>query len=71
MNKGLYRKYIIQKADGQPTDPGAQYFVLRIDTDRHARAAIQAYADSVRSENFRLACNIVEWLIDTAPRGEP
>ena len=71
MNKGLYRKYIIQNADGQPTDSDAQYFVLRIDTDRHARVAMQAYVDSVRSENGRLAWDIAEWLIETTPRGGP
>ena len=29
--KGLYGKYIIQKADGSPVDFDAKYFVLRYD----------------------------------------
>ncbi|MEH2102548.1 MAG: hypothetical protein V7K76_22910 [Nostoc sp.] len=33
---GLFGKYIIQKADGTPIDPSAQYFVLRPDTDTAA-----------------------------------
>ena len=29
--KGLYNKYIVSKANGNPVDESAQYFVLRID----------------------------------------
>ena len=47
MPKGLYKKYIITKANGEPIDPEAQYFVLRIDTDPHAREALKAYRDSL------------------------
>jgi hypothetical protein len=41
---GLYGKYIIQKADGAPVDPHADYFVLRLDTDPYARIAALEYA---------------------------
>jgi hypothetical protein len=41
---GLYGKYIIQKADGSPIDPHADYFVLRLDTDPYARIAALEYA---------------------------
>ncbi len=46
--RGLYGKYIIQKADGSPVDPKAVYFTLRLDTDQHARAAIRAYIESCK-----------------------
>lgn len=42
--KSLYGKYNVTKADGTPTDPDAQYFVLRIDTDRCARISVMNYA---------------------------
>lgn len=53
--KGLYGKYRIEKADGSEVDPRAVYFTLRLDTDKHARAAIQAYIESCRDEEPELA----------------
>jgi len=53
--KGLYGKYRIEKSNGEPVDPGAMYFTLRIDTDKHAREAIRAYIESCREENPELA----------------
>ena len=44
---GWRRKYHITKADGRPVDPKAIYFVLRLDEDSCARAAMQTYAHSV------------------------
>ena len=32
--KGLYNKYTITKTDGTPIDSNADYFVLRLDTDK-------------------------------------
>jgi hypothetical protein len=58
---GLYGKYIIKKANGEPTDPAAQYFVLRIDSDPHARHAIQAYAESIKDDNPALAEDLLRW----------
>jgi hypothetical protein len=52
--KGIYKKYIVQKADGTPIDKNADYFPLRLDTDRHARSAAKAYAESVKVENPQL-----------------
>ena len=57
--RGLYGKYIISKADGSEVDPKAKYFVLRADTDKHARKALLAYAESVREDNPTLAKDIV------------
>ena len=56
--QGLYDKYDIVKKNGQ-TDPNAIYFVLRLDTDPHARAAALAYANSVKPSNLNLAMDIM------------
>lgn len=44
---GLHQKYNVTKANGTPTDPDAVYFVLRLDTDQHARVAAIEYAESL------------------------
>ena len=53
--RGIYGKYKIEKADGSPVDPKAIYFTLRLDTDKHARAAVRAYIESCRDEQPKLA----------------
>lgn len=55
---GLYGKYAITRADGIPIPPWAQHFVLRYDTDRHARVALAAYAESVSADNPQLASQL-------------
>lgn len=60
--RGLFRKYVIEKASGEPVDPNAVYFTLRLDTDPHARAAVRAYAESVRRENSELARDLMDLL---------
>ena len=55
---GWKQKYIVAKADGSPVDPKAVYFVLRLDTDPHARVAAAAYAASVKATNPTLARDI-------------
>lgn len=57
---GLYGKYTVGKADGSPTDPDAQYFVLRLDTDPAARTAIRAYAGCC--PNTELARDLFKWV---------
>lgn len=57
-NGGYEKKYIISKTSGKPTDPKADYFVLRLDKDPHAIKALVAYADSVQSENIELATDL-------------
>jgi hypothetical protein len=49
---GLYGKYIIQKADGSPVDPEADYFILRLDADPVARIAALEYA--IRTDDQKL-----------------
>ena len=56
--RGLYSKYYISKANGNSIDEAAEYFALRVDSDIHARRALKAYADSVRTENPSLAFDI-------------
>lgn len=53
---GLHQRYIITKADAEPMDPMATYFVLRLDNMGRdglhiaaCRAAARAYADFVQS----------------------
>lgn len=53
-------KYIIKKADGSSIDPDAWYFVLRIDSDPHARAAAMEYCRSIRKENPKLSLELME-----------
>jgi len=44
MKKGLYGKYKLEKTDGSPIDPKADYFILRLDNDPVARIAAREYA---------------------------
>lgn len=53
--KGLYKKYVIKKADGSPVDINADYFVLRLDADQAAREAAKNYASRVLDKNPELA----------------
>ena len=50
---------LYSKADGSKIDPDAKYFVLRVDTDKHAKKALLAYAESVREDNPTLAKDII------------
>ncbi len=65
--QGLYRKFgQIIRTDGQ-SEPGekhanCRYFVLDIDHDVHAKAAIKAYAESCKEEYPLLAKDLFEWL---------
>lgn len=62
---GLHTKYIITKADCTPTDPRAEYFVLRLDTycedPCHAdacRKAVLTYANEIETHKPKLAYDI-------------
>lgn len=52
---GLFQKYVVTKANGEAVAPGADYFVLRLDTDKRARHAARTYARNIESVNPRLA----------------
>ena len=64
--KGLYGKYNVTKANGKPVAAEAQYFVLRVDTDVHARRAMRAYARSIEKHggDTKLVRDIWRWLYD-------
>lgn len=62
---GLFGKYKIEKSDGSPIDPKAQYFVLRLDTDKAARAAMVTYARNCHDTGlFR---DIIGWVLSIDP----
>ncbi len=55
---GYEKKYEISKTNGKPTDPKADYFVLRLDKDPHALRALLTYAKSVATDNLELASDL-------------
>jgi hypothetical protein len=61
----LYDKYQVTKKEG-PTDPHAQYFVLRIDKDPRACLALRAYINDLLTTNDhfdnRFAEELQQWL---------
>lgn len=61
---GLYEKYRVQKTNGEPVDPAAKYFVLRLDTDAAARHAVMHYARAIMKENETLATDLAVMLIE-------
>jgi hypothetical protein len=63
----LLDKYKIEKVDGSPVDPNAMYFVLRIDTDYHARVALRAYARSTRASDPEFANELDAWIESRPP----
>jgi hypothetical protein len=60
--KGLYNKFAVSRNDGS-SEPGGkhygcEYFVLDIDHDPHAIAALHAYADSCETDYPALAADL-------------
>lgn len=58
----LFDKYNITKTNGEPIDPNAQYFVLRVDTDPAARAAVLEYARQIQLDDFDFSEQLREWV---------
>lgn len=62
---GLHQKYIISKVSGEPLDPGAEYFILRLDSGgdpdhvEACRAAIRAYAKNIQPVIPKLASDLI------------
>lgn len=54
--RGLYGKFKVKRTDGKSRvgmkHDGCQYFVLDIDHDKYAAAAIEAYADSCEDDGY-------------------
>lgn len=58
-DRGFYPKFVVRRTDGS-SGPGGKhedcrYFVLDLDHDPHADAAIEAYADSCERDYPALA----------------
>lgn len=64
--EGIYQKYTVVKNDGS-TDEGADYFVLRLDKDPHARIAALKYAESIVRENFKLSLDLTSKVLGYEP----
>lgn len=66
---GIREKYKVAKLDPDgnevQVDDDAVYFVLRFDSDPHARVAMRSYAGSIDGENEKLATDIRQKLKDT------
>lgn len=62
--RGLYDKYKVERTDGS-SGPGGkhercQYFILDLEHDKHAKAALQAYAESCRKKYPKLAKDLLD-----------
>jgi hypothetical protein len=57
--RGLYNKFIVQRADGSDAPGGkhhgCEYFVLDVTHDKYAAAALRAYAEACATEYPLLA----------------
>jgi hypothetical protein len=69
MAQKLFGKYNVTKANGEPTDPEAQYFVLRIDTDPAALVALIQYAYAQDDLIFRE--QLLQWAAEYYGKGDP
>lgn len=71
--RGLYRKYKVSRTDGssRPGEQhdGCEYFVLDLEHDKHAKAALRAYAKSCRKEFPELAKDLLEMMKPTPDCG--
>ena len=61
-NRGLYRKFNVERTDGK-SEPGkkhanCRYFVLDVDHDQFSEPALKAYADACREKFPNLAQDI-------------
>jgi hypothetical protein len=70
--QGLFRKFDVRRTDGSDKPggkhAGCEYFVLDVDHDPHARAALTAYAEAVKATHPMLAADMRERYGLGAPR---
>lgn len=64
MSKGLYNKYTVIKNDGTYKEAEGDFFVLRLDSDPHARKAAIAYAESVKESNPHLSFDLYQRVLE-------
>ena len=68
--KGLYQKYIVNKANGNPLAEGFYAIVLRIDGGLYVdacRKGIYAFAEAVRWDNPKLADDLLLKIAELNP----
>lgn len=58
--QGLFRKFEVERVDGR--HPNCTYFVLDLDCDPHAAAAIEAYVASCGTTHPKLANDLMALL---------
>jgi hypothetical protein len=62
LERGLYPKFIVHRTDREDGEGrrhyDCEYFVLDVNHDPHAKAAIKAYAESCRAEYPALAADL-------------
>lgn len=62
--QGLFHKFNVQRVDGSDKEGGKHhgcaYFVLDLDHDQHAAAALRAYAHSCKNTHPELSADLVE-----------
>lgn len=64
---GFEDKYNITHRDGEPVPLLVNYFVLRLDTDPHAREAMRVYAGLVEHSDPEFANEILRRLHECEP----
>lgn len=64
--KGLHQRYIVAKSNGQPIDPKAEYFVLRLDDNGNdpihinaCREAVITYAEKIQKHLPELGQDLI------------
>lgn len=63
--RGLYRKYYVKRLnDPEEKHIDCNYFVLDMNHDKYAKAAVSAYADSCRKDYPNLARDL-KLLVET------
>lgn len=64
--RGMYHKFNVYRVrDGQQAEPVLNSFVLRIDRDPFAVAALEAYANACEAEYPALAKDIRTWILES------
>lgn len=66
-DRGIYDKFRVERTDGR-SEPGekhdgCRYFVLDVDHDPHAPAALLAYAESCRGDGHEALADDLETLV--------
>ena len=73
--RGLYEKFFVERTDGK-SEPGqkhhgCEYFILDLHHDKHAIAALRAYALSCRHEYPLLADDLIDKVTEMEHRFLP